>query len=284
MRALLVDDDPSIRAVISRILMRQFDTLDLVECKDGVEALEELTRDTYAFILLDLSMPNMDGFDVLESLRATPSLGTLPVIMMTGVNEEHTVRRILSVGVTDYILKPIRPAQLCERVGRIMAKSTTAMAERRDLHEAPFTKLELNARTHVVVADGSDEFRQFFRQMLSPVCRVDTTSSGLDAFQRCMLHAPYAVFIGSDLGAVGGEMLARKLHTNAKLAGIRIIGIEPQSSLEDARRRGTREAVIARSLVPEVFLDGLNALLGSPIVVSESPAAESSGRAPFVSR
>lgn len=278
MRALLVDDDPSIRAVIVRILSRQFDALELVECNDGVEALEELSRDHYAFMLLDLSMPNLDGFDVLESLRASDNLRTLPVIMMTGTNEERTVKRILSVGVTDYILKPIRPAQLCERVSRIVSRSEkqSGSASEEERHPAPmpapaFVPFELTLRSIVVLADGDESFRHFFKSMLLTKCRVDLTTSGLDAFQRCASQKPQAVFIGTDLGIISSEKLAKKLRE--KMGNVRLIGIAPEAALAAARDSRVYDAVIPRSTTPDAFMKNFTSLIATPVMVGEPASA-----------
>jgi DNA-binding response OmpR family regulator len=262
MRALLVDDDPSIRAVITRILSRQFEQIQIVECQNGVEALEELSRDAYSLVLLDLAMPLMDGFDVLESLRRSPATSAIPVIMMTGVNDEATVRRILGVGVTDYILKPVRPGQLCERVSRIVGK--LAPEDMDEAHHAAFAPLELTSKTHVLIADGDHDFRQFFRKAMMQRCTVDTSGSGLDAFQSCLHQPPDVMFIGAGLGLVSGEILVRKLRDHARLSQIRVIGIEPQNTLVQARKRGIYEAVILRTFVSDVFDEAVNSLLQRP--------------------
>jgi DNA-binding response OmpR family regulator len=262
MRALLVDDDPSIRAVITRILNRQFEQVQIVECQNGMEALEELSRDSYAMVLLDLAMPVMDGFDVLEGLRRSPATARIPVIMMTGVNDEATVRRILSVGVTDYILKPVRPGQLCDRVSRIVAQLTPD--DHQDAHHIAFVPLELTGETRVLIADGDNDFRQFFRKALVQKCRVEAADSGLDAFQRCLQQPPDVLFVGSDLGLVSGEILVRKMRDHSRLAEIRLIGIEPQKTLVHARKRGLYEAVILRTFVTDVFDEAINSLLRRP--------------------
>ena len=262
MRILLVDDDQNIRAVVRRILTRAFEQLEIVECRNGLEALERLSADKFSLVLLDLNMPVMDGFDVLHSLRRSPMCARLPVIMMSGVNDGVTVRRILNEGVTDYILKPVRPTQLCDRVTRILSGPTQTPAN--EPRRTPFVPLELSAETPVLVADGSEEFQQFVTKMVSPLCPVDVVSSGLAAFSRCLATHPYAIFIGSDLDIMTGDVLARKLQEHPRLRGVRMIGIEPQRTLLQARKRGAYEAVMLRSFVPDVFMEGLRSLLHRP--------------------
>lgn len=262
MRALVVDDDPGIRSVVTRILNRNFEQLEVVECENGVEALERLSESIYSLIVLDLQMPLMDGLDVLEAVRRTRSLRALPVIMMTGLNDEQTVRRIVSKGVTDFIVKPVRPRELSDRVSRVLSRMPAGVQA--GVGAPPFLPLQIGPDTRVMIVEGSEEFRQFFRKCVASTCEVDEAASGLEAFQRCLANPPYAVFIGSDLGLVSGEILARKLRENSRFFGTRVIGIEPQRTIVQARRRGVYEAVIPRSFVADLFMAGFGSLLTRP--------------------
>jgi CheY-like chemotaxis protein len=263
MRALLVDDDPNIRSIVRRVLTRQFESLEIVDCTDGVQALEQLSQAEYDLVLLDVSMPFMDGLDVLQSIRRSPVVGKIPVIMMTGNNEEHTIRSAVQIGVNDFILKPIHPIQLCERVLKLLTRSSRGDEKRGQVRQG-FRPLSLNSTTTVLLADGSNEFRQFFRTVVSSLCPVQDVASGLAAFQHCLESTPYALFVGSDLGIVSGEVLARKLQALPRLCSVRLVGIETERSLLQVRKRGTYEAVILRSFVEDVFMEGVQSLLRKP--------------------
>ena len=123
MRVLLVDDDATVRTVMYRILSRQF-SFEIDLCKDGPEALEKLSTEDYSLVLLDVTMPMMDGMDVLQSIRLNPDTHHVPVIMITGLSDQRLVKQALREGISDFILKPVRPAELCERVARVIEKTT----------------------------------------------------------------------------------------------------------------------------------------------------------------
>lgn len=125
MRVLLVDDDATVRTVMHRILSRQF-SFDIDLCKDGPEALEKLSTEEYDLVLLDVTMPMMDGMDVLQSIRLNPETHHTPVIMITGLSDQRLVKQALREGISDFILKPVRPAELCERVARVLEKTADA--------------------------------------------------------------------------------------------------------------------------------------------------------------
>jgi CheY-like chemotaxis protein len=264
MRTLLVDDDPNIRGIVRRVLTRQFDALEIVECENGLEAIELLSAGEYDFILLDVSMPLMDGLDVLQSVRRAPVIAKIPVIMMTGNNDEHTIRQAMKLGVSDFILKPIHPTQLCERVLKILTHSNGS-DERKGQARSAFRPLSLAPSTRVLLADGSAEFRQFFQKAVSSLCTVQTAASGLAAFQQCLEQPPYALFIGSELGLISGDVLVRKLRALPKLCVVRLIGIETERNLLQLRKRGIYEAVIIRSFVQEVFKEGIESLLRASV-------------------
>jgi PleD family two-component response regulator len=65
-------------------------------------------------------MPMMDGMDVLQSIRLNPDTHDIPVIMITGLSDQRLVKQALREGISDFILKPVRPAELCERVSRVL--------------------------------------------------------------------------------------------------------------------------------------------------------------------
>lgn len=260
MRMLLVDDEPAIRAVINRVLLRQFD-LDIVECENGLEALELLTRERFGLVMLDCRMPVFDGLDTLRTIRASAVLSRMPVIMMTGVSDDGVVQRILECGVAAYVVKPLRPAQLLERVSRVL----TTIRETDSLPTTPvFQPLELSAESSVMIADGSPEFRQFFQRRISSVCRVREADSGLMALRSCLTSPPTALFIGADLDVLSGELLAQKIRDSSRLDGIRLIGVMPPHLLRRARKGSPYEAVILRTFIPDLFLDGFGALLRRP--------------------
>ncbi len=264
MRTLIADDDSNVRGLVRRVLTRQFESLEIVECENGLAALELLTSGEYDLVLLDVSMPLMDGLDVLQSVRCAPVIAKVPIIMMTGHNDEHIIRQTLKLGISDFILKPIHPTQLCERVLKVLTRAPGA-DERKGPARPAFRPLALGPTTTLLLADGSAEFRQFFHKVVSPRCPVQVVSSGLAAFQRCLEQPPYGLFVGSELGIVSGEILVRKLRALPRLCSVRLVGIEARRDLLQIRKRGIYEAAIIRSFVHEVFMEGFESLLRAPV-------------------
>jgi DNA-binding response OmpR family regulator len=108
---LLVDDDPAMRRLPSVLLKRE--GFEILEASSGTEALEILKTETPDLILLDIMMPDMDGFEVCEAIRENPRTADVPVIMLSAVSDQV---RDSTIRVDDYLTKPFRPQELVPKV------------------------------------------------------------------------------------------------------------------------------------------------------------------------
>lgn len=120
-RLLVVDDNEDNRYTLTQRLKRQGYT-DLVTAANGREALEVLENGVFDLVLLDVMMPELTGYEVLERLNAHPRLRDLPVIMISAVDELESVVRCIKLGAEDYLSKPFNPVLLNARVGATLEK------------------------------------------------------------------------------------------------------------------------------------------------------------------
>jgi DNA-binding response OmpR family regulator len=119
-RILIVDDDPSIRELIQDILSAQDHTFD--QAGSGSEALKKIRGGRFDLVILDRSMPEMDGIQFLKQLRAMPAPAGLKVLMCTAAEKMSDVSDAFQSGATDYIVKPLDFAKLSMKVARLTAK------------------------------------------------------------------------------------------------------------------------------------------------------------------
>lgn len=120
-RILVADDDPENRRLLARLLEAMGHTV--VFAADGREALDTLrASDDFDALLLDIRMPEMDGFAVLEKLRESGHLRHTPVIVVTGLQEERDAVRCIEIGAEDFLSRPIRPALLAARLNASLEK------------------------------------------------------------------------------------------------------------------------------------------------------------------
>jgi len=127
-RILIVDDDPAQRLLARTVL----DDLGLImdEAEDGVAALERFNEQPAELILLDVSMPRMDGFAVCKQLRALPEGDDICIVMVTGSEDPASIEKAYRLGATDFITKPINWAIFPERVRFLLRVNKASQALR----------------------------------------------------------------------------------------------------------------------------------------------------------
>ncbi len=127
-RALIVDDDPANRDLLDRRLRRYGATVTTAE--DGLRALGLLRKDPFDLVLLDMLLPGLDGYQVLTKLKADEKLREIPVIMISGLDQENGIARCLEAGAEDYLTKPFNSVFLKARIGACLEKKRWRDQER----------------------------------------------------------------------------------------------------------------------------------------------------------
>ena len=116
---LVVDDDSTNRTLRSTNLEEEGHSVEMAE--DGLQALEILRARPFDVVLLDLLMPKMDGFQVLEKMKADSTLRHIPVIVISALDEMESVIRCIEMGATDHLPKPFDPVLLHARINASLA-------------------------------------------------------------------------------------------------------------------------------------------------------------------
>jgi adenylate cyclase len=117
---LVVDDVEANRDLLSRRLQRQGHTV--ISAEHGQEALEWLKQKSFDLILCDIMMPEMNGYEVLEHLKADSTLRHIPVVMISALDDIESVVRCIELGAEDYLFKPFNPTLLKARVNACLEK------------------------------------------------------------------------------------------------------------------------------------------------------------------
>jgi adenylate cyclase len=117
---LVVDDNEMNRDMLSRRLNRQGHEVAVAE--DGQRALTMISEREYDLVLLDIMMPKMNGYEVLERMKADNSLQSVPVIMISAVDDLDSVVKCIEMGAEDYLFKPFNPVLLKARVDATLEK------------------------------------------------------------------------------------------------------------------------------------------------------------------
>ena len=120
-RFLVVDDFSTMRRIV-RNLLKELGFANVDEAEDGAVALQKLKSSPYVFVVTDWNMPNMDGLTLLQSIRRTPELKHLPVLMITAEAKKENIIAAAQAGASGYVVKPFTAATLAEKLDKIFEK------------------------------------------------------------------------------------------------------------------------------------------------------------------
>jgi len=121
LRFLVVDDFSTMRRIV-RNLLKELGFQNVEEAEDGVDALNKLRAGSFDFVVSDWNMPNMDGLDLLKTIRADAVLAKLPVLMVTAEAKKENIVAAAQAGASGYVVKPFTAATLEEKLGKIFEK------------------------------------------------------------------------------------------------------------------------------------------------------------------
>ena len=148
-RLLVVDDNQTNREILQRRLETYGHSIS--SAPDGLRALQMLEQDDFDLVLLDIVMPEMDGFDVLQRMKSDERLRDIPVIMISALNEMDVVVRCIESGAEDYLPKPFNPVLLKARIGACLEKKALHRRELEYLKRIEQQKKRADELLHVIL-------------------------------------------------------------------------------------------------------------------------------------
>ncbi len=252
---LVVDDDTNLRQLVRRVVRKDFDA-DLLEAEHGLAALDLLQDTRVDLVMLDISMPIMNGIETLDAIRRIPQLAEVPVMILAGRAEERQVQQLISLGITGFLVKPFRPSLLRDRLGALLARVASPPA----LPPRPrIGGLALHADSRVLLVDDSPGFCALFKEHLGVLCRVEIAHGPVDALARCTSETLDGVFVGSLGPGIQTELFARK----ARLAtgGAPIVALASVGQRATAEATGLFEFTVLRSYRPHALRGALRAMM-----------------------
>jgi two-component system cell cycle response regulator len=227
MKILAVDDSKTIRLIVAKAF-KPFDCM-VLEAENGVAGLAVANREKPDVILLDYTMPVMDGFEVLARLRSDPELKATPVIMLTAEAGRDTVTKIARLGVRDYLIKPFKAELLVERVGRVVdLKARTEAAARNKRFDDPICILVVDDKPAIPA-----QIRAGLADTPWKVAHADQPGEALDS---CMKNGVDVVLASLSLPNDGAYMLFQNLRGCAHTASIPVVGLCVRTAVAEQTR------------------------------------------------
>ena len=206
-KILTVDDSKTVRIIVKKA----FKTYDceIVEAANGVEGLAAAAKEMPDMILLDITMPVMDGVEMLTKLKSDPALKAIPVIMLTAEGGRDNVLKIAKIGVRDYMVKPFKEDLLVEKCGRII--------DLKPLAEGPQkAKSIFDPATILIVEDKPAIVQQIQEGLKHTPWEIHGVSTTGECLSMCGKYTPDLIIISLSLPEDAAFTLFRLIRQNVK--------------------------------------------------------------------
>ncbi len=242
---LTVDDSRALRTIINKALCNDY---DIIEAEDGEKGLEALAENDVDLVLLDVTMPVMDGPAMLTAMRGRGD--QTPVVLLTAESKTSLIGGMMAQGLSDYILKPFKPEELREKVysvlGPAVAQNTEAPAYASPASVgADGTPAAGRPFVDVLIVDDMENVAKKFKSMLPKHLKVQNCGDGQAAMHVCRERVFRTIIIDTIIPDVNSAALAsqlRVLQPTAAFIGLYMRNVE--NPVKAAREQGYDGAMV----------------------------------------
>lgn len=269
-RVLVVDDDQDIRDLVRTSLEPAY---EVVDARDGLDALEKLERAEPDFVVLDVMMPLMDGFQTCEAIRQHPRYANTTVLFLSALAGQHDIRKGYAAGANLYLTKPFDPARLKRNIDLFFEKRadeeppartftlpeldalersgpeaiSQAVPQRRTNYAESRPRAERHSeaelrqpadafqglKPRILVVDDEPDICALAMQALQQQFEVFCASDGMDAISKITSYQPDLILIDTMMPRMSGYQLCQSLRQNGRFAHTPIILASAKHSQKD---------------------------------------------------
>lgn len=253
-RVLVVDDDRDIRDLVRSSLEPHY---EVVEARDGLDALEKLDRAEPDFVVLDVMMPLLDGIQTCEAIRRNPAYRDVTVLFLSALASKDDIQKGYGAGANLYLTKPFDPPRLKRNIDLFFEKRAGLEPARRRYTVAQLEELESKGpdalagasvpsnvpklpqggahgqRPRILVVDDEPGICSLATQALHGEFEVFCASDGLDAISKITTYQPDLILIDTMMPRMSGYQLCQSLRKNARFAHTPIILASAKQSHKD---------------------------------------------------
>lgn len=263
---LTVDDSRAVRTIVGKQVKEL--GFDVLEAEDGIQGLEVLSQNTVDLVLLDVTMPNMDGPTMLQKMREGGN--KTPVIMLTSESKRTIVAGAMKQGINDYILKPFKPEELRAKVLSVLQGEPGAESIGADSAPAP-TAAETAATVapstspsmgpaggrfcDVLVVDDMENVHKKLRTMLPPHVSMAAFTSAAQALGACREKVFKVVLVDTEIPDVNSTVLAQQVRVLQPHAAILALSLRTANDAAGEVKDQGFDSVLFKPFRPETIDD-----------------------------
>lgn len=248
-RVLTVDDSRAIRAMVAKQVGEL--GFDVDEAEHGQEGLSKLEAGRYDLVLLDLTMPVLDGPGMLARMRGRGD--ATPVLMLTSESKSSIVSAVLKHGIEGFVLKPFKPEELRAKMLKAMKLDPAAAPAPRE----PGPGGEPEASGDLLVVDDMDTVEKRLRRLLPPAISVAGATSGPAALAACRERRWKAILLDTEMPGENSLALLGQLRALAPGAAILALALRSAADAEGEARAAGYDGVLFKPFQAEELEDFL---------------------------
>lgn len=234
-RILTVDDSKAIRSIVGKQVTELGFEVD--EAEDGVLGLAKLEEITYDLVILDVTMPNLDGPGMLGKMREAGN--KTPVLMLTSESKRSIMVDVMKSGIEDYILKPFKPEELKAKVLKVLKLAGPIGPPVSAASEAPTATMSAS-RTDptgkqfidILVIDDMENVHKKLKTLVPAHVTVGSALSAAAALQLCREKVFRVVFVDADIPDVNSAALMNQLRTLQQHAAFLALALRSANDLQ----------------------------------------------------
>ncbi|HYG66026.1 MAG TPA: response regulator [Anaeromyxobacteraceae bacterium] len=262
---LTVDDSRAVRTIVGKQVKEL--GFDVLEAEDGVQGLQQLAEAQVDLVLLDVTMPNLDGPGMLQQMRDAGN--QTPVIMLTSESKRSIVAGAMKLGISDYILKPFKPEELRQKVLAVLqgepggaldavVQSDAPAAPRADPEPGGMPVPTGAGRfVDVLVVDDMENVAKKLRSLLPPHLSLNAYTSAQSALGACRDRVYRVILVDTEIPDVNSSVLAQQIRVLQPHAALVALALKTSNDVaKEAKDQGFDDALL-KPFRPETVDDFL---------------------------
>lgn len=234
-KILVVDDDQNMNEFTSRLL-RNKHQCEVVSVYNAIDAFYYLENFNFDLTILDISMPIIDGMEVLTLIRENENLKKMPVVMMTANRDKDTITEVIKLGVLDYIAKPLTVEGTNKKLADILTKISIANQSANKIGRVLSDK-------DILIAENDATLKKNFNESSSSDFNCTFVTSGIDVLKQYIKIKPKKVYLGKEILGLNRAFIIKALRKIDNNGGLKIIVNGNQDDFSPEIREDVNEFV-----------------------------------------
>lgn len=264
-RILIIEDDVFLGDVLSKKLEKE--GFEVVLARDGMEGFEKIKLSNSDLILLDIVLPNMNGYEILEAKQKDPSIANIPVIIISNSGQPVEIHRALALGVKDYLVKAqFDPEEVLVKIHALFKKSENPSSIKSLEGEMNQKSVPVNLEGKKVVWVEDDQFLNdiITRKLSTTKCIFFNATEGEEALKIINKEMPDIVMLDIILSGIDGFEILRRIKNDPKTKHIPVIllsNLGQASDIEKGKNLGAARFVVKATVTPNEIVEQIEEVL-----------------------